>query len=492
MRIFVISDLHLGGRPHSPLADGLPGSQICSSYQELIRFIDWVAEIKEDGVQLVVNGDIVDFLMEDDYGFCNEVAPWLPDESQVLKKLQAIIERTRQDDGRSPFDAMATLLARGKALTFMLGNHDVELSLPAVRRYLEDEVLKVGMQGRFRFIYDGEAYVVGDLLIEHGNRYDPWNVIDHSSLRQERSMLSRGWGVAMRARASGHFTPPPGSLMVTQVINRLKQKYRFVDLLKPENHAVVPILLAIHPNLQHVLTSTLRFMDQSNNEFIGVGEPMQSGQLSARGMKRAFDLQTSLALALEPDEAEKFKVCSASEGQLGVSDAWEKLKRRSANISAYINDALGLFTNAATNAAVEVRNELLRIALASWRGKLAIDQSHEEPAYLDAVQELIDRGGFGCVVFGHTHLPKELTLASAGRRAKYINTGTWVDVMQIPQEILEPGMAASVKFGRFIRDIQENRIGEYLVRQLSYADVVMENGLVVSSKLCRYQDAHDA
>jgi UDP-2,3-diacylglucosamine pyrophosphatase LpxH len=281
MRLFVISDLHLGGRPHSEEKDAPPGSQICTANLELISFIDWIGALEGDAVELVVNGDIVDFLMEDDYGFNNQVVPWQPDENQVLERLKTIIERTRLANGRSPFDAMATLLEKGRSLTFMLGNHDVELSLPAVRRYLEDEVLKVGGHGRFRFIYDGEAYVKGDLLIEHGNRYDPWNIIDHSSLRQERSMLSRGWGANMRARPSGQFAPPPGSFMVTHVINQLKRQYRFVDLLKPENHAVVPILLAIHPNLKYVLASALQFFDKSNNEFVDIGEPLQNGQLSA-------------------------------------------------------------------------------------------------------------------------------------------------------------------------------------------------------------------
>jgi UDP-2,3-diacylglucosamine pyrophosphatase LpxH len=216
MKIFIISDLHLGGRPHpkngteNGIASPL-GSQICHAYAELTQFIDWVASQGSGDVpvELVINGDIVDFLMEDDYQDELDTVPWLPDEARVLEKLKLIIERTRETNQRGPFEAMADLLAQGQLLTFILGNHDVELSLPAVRRYLEEDVFRSGSSGRFRFIYDGEAYVRGDLLIEHGNRYDPWNVIDHSALRQERSMLSRGLGKQMCERESGHFLPPP-------------------------------------------------------------------------------------------------------------------------------------------------------------------------------------------------------------------------------------------------------------------------------------------
>lgn len=226
MRIFVVSDLHLGGVPHSDLPDAPLGTQICHSYRELTDFIDWV-RMQARGpasVELVVNGDIVDFLMEDDYGGTNPASPWSPDEDLVLEKLRLIIDRTRMGSSYGPFEAMAALVADGQNLTFLLGNHDVELSLPAVRRYLEE---KIEGQGRFRFIYDGEAYVQGDLLIEHGNRYDPWNIVDYSALRQERSMLSRGLGHRMKERLSGAFMPPPGSFMVTKVINEIKRSYRF-------------------------------------------------------------------------------------------------------------------------------------------------------------------------------------------------------------------------------------------------------------------------
>ena len=60
----------------------------------------------------------------------------------------------------------------------MLGNHDIEMSLPAVRSALAKRLESTGK--KFAFIYDGEAHVRGGLLIEHGNRYDAFNVVDFS------------------------------------------------------------------------------------------------------------------------------------------------------------------------------------------------------------------------------------------------------------------------------------------------------------------------
>src|SRR5690242_10609167 len=110
MRLFVISDLHLGGRPHS--SSDPTGSQLSHSYNELTNFIDWVRGQANgpSSVELVINGDIVDFLMEDDYGDDNVALPWSPDETLVIEKLKLIIERTKENSEYGPFEAMAALL----------------------------------------------------------------------------------------------------------------------------------------------------------------------------------------------------------------------------------------------------------------------------------------------------------------------------------------------------------------------------------------------
>lgn len=49
-------------------------------------------------------------------------------------------------------------------------------------------------------------------------------------------------------------------------------------------------------------------------------------------------------------------------------------------------------------------------------------QRGEGPAYVDAAEELAERG-FDAVIFGHTHNPGLLTLNN--NRAQYLNTGSW-------------------------------------------------------------------
>lgn len=483
MRLFVISDLHLGGRPHSDDAESPLGSQICHAYQELTNFIDWVRG-EADGagsVELVINGDIVDFLMEDNYGGATAAAPWVPDESLVIEKLQRIMERTRLDGKYGPFEAMAALVQAGQCLTFILGNHDVELSLPLVRNCLEQ---KMGGTGHFRFIYDGEAYVRGDLLIEHGNRYDPWNIIDHSALRQERSLLSRGFAKRMQQRTTGAFVPPPGSFMVTKIINEIKQHYRFVDLLKPETEAVLPILLALNLRLQHVLEAALQMHSQSHNEFLSAAEPSRDGQLSAQGGNEVVSLAASLRRVLGESAPVHFPVQTNNGAQLGVGDAWRHLQQLSKKIGSYLDDPAGLFAAPAAPA----RSEVLRVAFAAWGGRLSRDESREVSPYRDAVQELAREGGFNYVIFGHTHLRKQETLMIDRRSVTYLNTGTWTDTMRIPLALLEPGAAAQADFAAFVTDLKENRLAAYLERRLTYADVRLVDERVVSAELCSFQD----
>ena len=147
-----------------------------------------------------------------------------------MRKLEAIIESTRP-----VWTALHDLVADGGQLTLMLGNHDSELSLPGPRRLLMQTLGE-----NVEFLYDNQAFVDGPVLIEHGNRYDKWNVVAHDVLREIRSALSH-------RELPIDYQGPPGSLMVQQVLNPLKAKCPWVDLLKPETSGMAPILAVLDP-----------------------------------------------------------------------------------------------------------------------------------------------------------------------------------------------------------------------------------------------------
>ncbi len=107
---------------------------------------------------------------------------------------------------RGVLAALRTLCTAGAHLSLLLGNHDVELALQRVRDWLIAQL--GGPAANLRLIYDGEAYTRGELLVEHGNRYDRWNQIDHSALRQECSTFSLGLPIDERLRSRFFFLPP--------------------------------------------------------------------------------------------------------------------------------------------------------------------------------------------------------------------------------------------------------------------------------------------
>ena len=115
----VVSDLHLGGRP---------GFQIFAAADALAWLARQVAAHPGNGLAaLVVNGDFIDFLAEE---------PALAfDASGAISKL----DRVMADAAFAPvFAAFKALLATpNRLLVINLGNHDLELALPPVRRHLQ-------------------------------------------------------------------------------------------------------------------------------------------------------------------------------------------------------------------------------------------------------------------------------------------------------------------------------------------------------------------
>ncbi|MET0623778.1 MAG: metallophosphoesterase, partial [Pyrinomonadaceae bacterium] len=480
-RLFVISDLHLGGRPDAfdDAGGRVTGFQINNSYAALTEFVDWVGSIARaadsEGVEIVVNGDIVDFLAEDDLdGGPGGARVWAAGEAEACARLDQIALRTRGGGARGVFDALKDFVAAGNRLTLLLGNHDVELSLPRVRARLD--ALTGGGRGFVRFVYDGEAYTPGRVLIEHGNRYDRWNMLDYSALRQERSMLSRGLAVEEERRQERYFVPPAGTYLVIHFMNRVKARYRFIDLLKPETNAMLPLLLALEPDLRQYLGEVL-------NASPIVRQYLRHGLETAVTTKQPGDLSAALDDAVEELSLDQLLLETFSEaghaadaamfveapavawksgdlsvggggraggraaaGDLSIGDKLEWFKAQMKDAREWFRARAGQLADTAESASLllgvkraETPEERLRQLHAALRRLNRDDRSfsldYEEPNYAEAARRTSADGDFDAVLYGHTHLPKKMTLDAGGRRRWYLNTGTWCDVIRLPAEV---------------------------------------------------------
>jgi UDP-2,3-diacylglucosamine pyrophosphatase LpxH len=245
-RLVVISDLHLGGV--EPCMMTQP--------QQLAAFIAGLPQrlAQDEQLELVIAGDFIDFLALSPY------QSWTADPTAACTKLTTVT----QGACAPVFTALAGHVAAGHWLTILIGNHDIELTLPsaqaALLRIIEAHPHQV------TFIDDGSAYRIGGALIEHGNRYDGANANDWEGLRYTRSALSRG-------------EPPPrllqvsaGSVMVEKIVNIFKPRYPFIDLLQPQDKLLAYLLFAFEPSLLrrnigklgHLLKGAIR---QSDNPY---------------------------------------------------------------------------------------------------------------------------------------------------------------------------------------------------------------------------------
>src|SRR5580658_315329 len=92
-QVYVISDLHLGGRPAAAGDPASRGFRMCTRGDALAGFIRSLAE-RPSGTtrtELVINGDFVDFLAETDKS--GAFVPFTRPAQEAAAKLEAIAAR---------------------------------------------------------------------------------------------------------------------------------------------------------------------------------------------------------------------------------------------------------------------------------------------------------------------------------------------------------------------------------------------------------------
>lgn len=388
--VYVISDLHLGGSTDFQMCPPENRARLANFIRNL--GVQESRQGRAQDVELVIAGDFVDFLAEetiDDDGV-SRFSAFTKDLEHARTKFRQLLKHVDGDRDKEVqvFAAIRCFCARGHRLSVLLGNHDLELSLPLVREELV-RALSDDKPARLQFLYDGEILSIGDLRIDHGNRADGWNQIFHDDLRRFRSAATRG---ELDPRAD--FKPPPGSMLVVDIMNDLKKSLPFVDLLKPETEAVLPILVALRPSVFDKLPSIFRHAATARLREQAPGEPPRH---------RA---------AIASDEA-------------GVID-------------------LGYYLKKIARAPTVRRPEALRKALLHFSGAIGQvdDILHEHPRYEEAARTLADDQP-QVVVFGHTHLARDIPLNPVGGR--YINSGTWCDLIRLPRHFSQKSTDAEAE-----------------------------------------------
>jgi UDP-2,3-diacylglucosamine pyrophosphatase LpxH len=500
--VYVISDLHIGGAETG--VPGRRGFRIFTQAHALSRFIDCLVAkpATNPSIELVINGDFIDLLAEADPGAGGWSALKAP-----LFASAALKDLVRRPCNRDVFTSLRNFLARGHTLTVLLGNHDVELSFPDVRRTLQQE-LGLNHANQLQFLYDGEAYVIGDVLIEHGNRYDEFNTNDYNALRVVRSLQSRRIDVPERNR----LVPSAGSELVATVINPLKEKYPFLDLLKPETEAVVPLLLALEPAVRGQLLHVMALKHRAR------GHGMRTETIPALDGDIGASLSADLTSQPPGNEA-NVSPSAMAERELNAilqqtfgSDgaAGEFLSALTPSMQTNLETDISASARDAAMQLIGVLQLLLQGGTPTYKQRLpallravraAADESCFDPssenckAYRDAVAEFA-ASGFKIILFGHTHLARDMRIHGA----RYLNTGSWADRIRFPAEILGgTEKQALAELGRFLDCIRDRErfegalAGGELPAKLEfepmYARLAFDDAnTVLSADLCKFSE----
>lgn len=422
----VISDLHIGNDDDFDIFKA-PGK--IEAFENFLNFCGQ----RETFVELVINGDFVDFL---------QLRPWTAygDRAVALSKAQQIVSASAR-----VFDALGKFLQKANhGISVLLGNHDVELAYDEVWAVVRDAILRLASGSADRLIFKNRAtqynVSVGGVLvhIEHGNLRDPWNEILYKELFDD-------------AEKKSGFHYPPGTLFVYDLMNDFKEKFPFVDLLKPEMPAVPLLLAGLKPlatagALPAASLHLLNVMAEGivgrvrrvvgggawawASEFAPLGPPLSGRERAYAEMAQAYVDQvsegtpkkfTELQLAhLEDLLTRTVDVESDDFTEPSLGRRWESVK------SGFVNAALRQLGRP------DSLDDLTFYA-----------QDHEGHDVDAALEEL--KGDVRIAVFGHTHAALKNEFANGHL---YLNCGTWANLIELPKERKE--------FSDWLRRIADN------------------------------------
>jgi UDP-2,3-diacylglucosamine pyrophosphatase LpxH len=455
--LHVISDLHMGGRP---------GFQILRQTSRLAAYVDHLRlQAPERQVALVLNGDVFDTLAE-------EGSTYIAVETAV-----SVVTRIMDDASFKPvWDALAAFVQTPqRSLVFVIGNHDIEVALPPVQRLIRERLTggQLDALARLEFSTMGAGFTAtvagAKVYCTHGNEVDIWNYNRYEDLSRVARHLNAG-----KPWPAEQWHANAGTRMVKDVMNKVKQRFAWIDLLKPETKAALSTLLVLAPEYAkdiRLLTSVLPALADSKQQVKGrlaidLNQPTAAGQTQSNPMsleqmlgpnlsRRAADNSRDMLLQAEKNFQQPRSGTANAAGQAGTLGLVDDVK-----------DQLGKLFQGLS------KTELLRRALADWMAK---DTSFDVQDKDDTCKDVVEAAGqdVAFIVTGHTHLARAIELTPGARF--YLNCGTWIRLMRLSGSMLkdeanfQPVYNALVDGQMSTMDTFKTAAGEALVLDATHA-----------------------
>lgn len=440
--VHIISDLHLGGEGDF---------QIFDASDELVALIhDLRTRDKDLNIGLVINGDFVDFLAE------NKAACFNPE--RAVEMLQRI---AKAPEFKQIWKALSQFIAtKNRRLVIVIGNHDLELSLP----WVQDELFKLLCQNKpnsryqVRFIKEKGGYLcrVGGqkVLCAHGNEVDAWNVIDYKKLSDITADIIQG-------RKPEEWKPNAGSRMVIEVMNEVKKDYPFIDIFKPEVEGALKALMFIDrtylnklPSISHIFTRKQYDASRLATGFLG---EKQKDLAVAIESKNAYIMDKPAILAevnnaMTTENISPMDLFDHDDGYLGAG--WATVKA----LFGYSKGAV------------------LQEALESLIKDDTFKLTKEDDTFKDMDKRVGNDIKF--LITGHTHLRRAVKREYGN--GYYFNTGTWVRLLKLDKEVIKSEAKMQEIHDLFsAKSMQAINKSGYLLKLRTVASIIDQGDKVV-------------
>lgn len=240
----VVSDVHLGDG--DPITENWRAAQQ-AAWEHLLRAAAPGGAHAVESVELIVNGDCFDFLV---------AAPALDGRRSTNAATSlAKIERIAAAHPRW-FAALHDFLAApSRMVTFLIGNHDVELAFAAVRTCVRRAI--DAEDGAVRFCLRRAYRPAPDVEIEHGCQFDPWNRVPglwdgpDDPVTAGPDDLEVGNGDGLGSVGPDHIELPWGTRYYYRVFAPIVRRFPYIEALLPvpEQPQVLALLCLYAPEL---------------------------------------------------------------------------------------------------------------------------------------------------------------------------------------------------------------------------------------------------
>jgi UDP-2,3-diacylglucosamine pyrophosphatase LpxH len=386
-------------------------------------------------IELIINGDCFDFLVTTPYTMQSVVEPEI-----ALQKLEKIIAAHRPF-----FAALRSFIAMpGRSVTFIMGNHDVELAFAEVRQRICLEITGQATHQSVYFCLARFYRPLPDVYIEHGNYYDFWN--------HARAGI---WDEAGQPLTTDPKTIvlPVGSRYYQQVSYLASLQYPYFDHIEPAMGSTrqIALLCLAQPDL---------VLDMARRTMSMMAEPRQALARLApgeeRNPQRLFEEAMLDFVAFRDD-------------MLARKTDWT-MPREDTQVSAEDMLAFMALRDALAQPIVEAMSAICIPGT---------DQMNEDVGL--GMRRVLERDPtLRYAIAGHTHMVR-IDPISQGAQT-YLNTASWTQRFALPA----PG-AMTPELAAWLRTPDWNDIPLREVTQLVFALITAEDDGPASASLCVWE-----